>query len=291
MKALRKKNSIHKMKIAFWGTPELTIPILNSLEEAGFLPSIIITGPDRQQGRGLVMTPPAPKIWAEERNIPYLQPEKINTEFISEVKNLNLDISVVVAYGKILPDEIINLPKFGTLNTHYSLLPRWRGATPVESAILLGDKETGVCIQQMVYKLDAGAIHAQEKITIGEHETAPDLRERLNFIGARLLVETLKSIELDSARPTEQDESGMTRCGKIEKENGLVDPNGNAVENDRKFRAYYGWPGSYFFIQKDGKQMRIKITDAILENDAWIIKKVVPEGKKEINYEEFLKQK
>ena len=277
------------MKIAFWGTPELTIPILNKLEEAGFLPSVIITGPDRPQGRGLVMTPPAPKDWALIRNIPILQPEKIDAEFILHIRNLNLDISVVVAYGKILPEEIIKIPKFGTLNTHYSLLPRWRGATPVESAILAGDIQTGVCIQQMVYKLDAGAIHAQEKITIGEHENAPDLRSRLNEIGARLLTETLQSIKAGTAKPIEQDESGATRCGKIEKEDGLIDPSGDTIINDRKFRAYFGWPGSYFFVEKDGKKVRVIIKDAALENNKWIIKRVVPEGKKEIDYFEFQK--
>ena len=277
-----------KLNIAFWGTPELTITILDALELSGFLPKVIITGMDRPQGRGLVITPPEPKVWAAQRNIPVLQPEKIDEAFLNTLKEYELDISVVVAYGKILPEAAINLPKLGTLNTHYSLLPRWRGATPVESAILAGDKETGVCIQQMVYKLDAGAIHKQETLTIGEHETAPDLRQRLNVIGARLLVETLTSIQGGNASPVIQDETGITKCGKIEKENGLIDPNGDPIENDRKFRAYYGWPGVYFFKEKDGKQIRIKITDAILQNGVWKILKVIPEGKKEIDYTNLL---
>jgi methionyl-tRNA formyltransferase len=276
-----------KPNIAFWGTPELTITILDSLEENGFLPRVIITGEDRPQGRGLVLTPTAPKLWGEARGIPVLQPAKIDAAFLETLNQYDLDISIVVAYGKILPQEAIDLPKYGTLNVHYSLLPRWRGATPVESAVLAGDTETGVCIQQMVYKLDAGDVHKQETVTIGEHETAPDLRSRLNIIGARLLIETLHAIQTGTASPISQNESGVTKCGKIKKENGLTDPNGDPVENDRKFRAYYGWPGLYYFIEKDGKQMRVKITDAILENGRWIIKKVIPEGKKEIDFALF----
>lgn len=282
-------NLNQKLNIAFWGTPGLTITILDELETAGFTPSVIITGPDRPQGRGLVMTPPEPKLWAEKRNIPVLQPEKITPDFIEELRKQAIDLSVVVAYGKILPEAAITLPKHGTLNVHYSLLPRWRGATPVESAILAGDTETGVCIQHMVYKLDAGDIHNQERVTIGEHETAPALRQRLNILGAKLLVQTITAIESGSVSLTQQDESSVTKCGKITKEDGLIDPSGNPIENDRKFRAYYGWPGVYFFTEKDGKKIRIKVTDALLENGTWKILKVIPEGKKEIDYTQFLK--
>ena len=278
------------MNIAFWGTPELTISLLETLKESGFLPKIIITGPDRPVGRGLVMTAPTPKIWALEHGITVLQPEKIDEAFIESFKTYNIDLSVVVAYGKILPESIISIPRYGTLNVHYSLLPRFRGATPVESAILAGDAETGVCIQQMVYKLDAGDIHRYEKVIIGEHETAPDLRARLNVIGATLLALTIKDIANGTASPVVQDETGITRCGKIEKENGLVNPETDSpIELDRKFRAYYGWPGIYFFTKHNDRDVRTKITDAILENGKFIIKKVVPEGKKEIEYQEFLK--
>ena len=278
------------MKIAFWGTPELTITMLESLEKGGFLPTVIITGPDRPTGRGLVMTAPVPKAWAQERGIKVLQPEKIDAAFLEEFKKYEVELSVVVAYGKILPEEIIQTPRYGTLNAHYSLLPRWRGATPVESAILAGDRETGVCIQQMVYQLDAGDIHRYEKVEIGAHEGAPALRARLNILGAELLTATLKDISNGTASPFPQDESGITKCGKIEKEDGLVNiQTDSPILLDRKFRAYFGWPGIYFFTERNGKNTRVKITDAILENQKFIIKKVVPEGKKEITYEEFLK--
>lgn len=279
------------MRIAFWGTPDLTITILEALHTSGFTPSVIITGKDQLQGRGLVLTPPAPKVWAEAHGVTVLQPEKIDTDFLKELESYEIDLSVVVAYGKILPEAAIVLPKYGTLNVHYSLLPRWRGATPVEAAILAGDTETGVCIQQMVYQLDAGAVHMQEKVTIGEHETGRALRARLNEIGARLLVTTITTIEQGTAHPEPQDASGITKCGKIQKEDGLIDPFGDPIENDRKFRAYFGWPGVYFFTEKDGKNIRIKITDAVLENDTWVIKKVIPEGKKEMSYDLFLQGK
>ncbi len=292
MRVLKKKllPMSTNLRIAFWGTPPLTITLLEALHAAGYTPVVIVTGMDKPQGRGLVMTSPEPKVWAEQHGIPVLQPEKIDAAFLEQLAVYNIDLSVVVAYGKILPETAINFPRYGTLNVHYSLLPRFRGATPVESAILAGDTETGVCIQQMVYKLDAGAVHAQERVTIGTHETAPELRERLNQIGARLLTETITRIEQGTASPLPQDESLVTKCGKIEKEDGLIDPNGDPETNDRKFRAYFGWPGVYFFIEKGGKKIRIKITDAILEHNVWNIRKVVPEGKKEMPYTVWLEQ-
>lgn len=282
------------MKIAFWGTPDLTITILDALESAGFTPCVIVTGPDRKQGRGMLLTSPEPKLWAQKRNIPVLQPEKLDTDFISKLSSYSPDISVVVAYGKIISKEIINLPKYGTLNIHYSLLPRFRGATPVESAILNGETETGVCIQQMVFKLDAGPIHAQESVSIESTETTTDLRARLNIIGARLLVETLSSISSNTALPKEQDETHATHCGKISKEDGLIDPSGDPILNDRKFRAYTGWPGVYFFTNHPTdttKKIRVVVKKAHLGNGKFIIETVVPEGKKEIPYSQFLNQK
>ncbi|MEI6316607.1 MAG: methionyl-tRNA formyltransferase, partial [bacterium] len=121
-------------RIAFWGTPELTITYLDNLEAHGMTPVVIVTNPDRPKGRGHELTPPAPKLWAQKRNIPVLQPEKLDMDFFAELSKFNLDISIVVAYGKIIPQEFIDLPKHKTLNVHYSLLPKYRGAAPTESA-------------------------------------------------------------------------------------------------------------------------------------------------------------
>jgi methionyl-tRNA formyltransferase len=282
-------NTARFMKIVFWGTPELTTEILEEMKKENLSPSFIVTNPDRPQGRKMALTPPPAKIWAQMHNIEVLQPEKLDDSFISYLNSLNLDLFVVVAYGKILPEEIINMPKYGTLNVHYSLLPRWRGATPVESAILSGDEKTGVCIQKMVYKLDAGDIYNREEVSILENEKAIELRSRLNTIGKKLLIKTIREIENNTATLTPQNHALATKCGKISKEDGEIDPSGDPIENNRKFRAYFGWPGIYFFINNDGRKTRVVIKDAQLIFGKFVIKNVVPEGKKEIPYEDFIR--
>jgi len=182
-----------------------------------------------------------------------------------------------------MPENILNITKLGSLNIHYSLLPKYRGASPVESAILNGDTETGVTIQKMEYKMDSGPIIATEKTEIFPDEKAPDLRKRLLKIGGELLVKMLNTPEW---KETPQDESGATFCKKIKKEDGLMDLADNTKKNYNKFRAYAAWPRTFFF--QNGK--RIIITAAVLENGEFKIKKVLPEGKKEIKYEDFLKQ-
>jgi methionyl-tRNA formyltransferase len=275
------------IKFAFFGTPDLVIPILDELARNHLLPALIVTGPDREKGRGLTLTPPAPKVWAKERDIPVLQPEKIDASFVEEFKKHNFDLGVVVAYGKILPELLINAPKHGMINVHYSLLPKYRGATPVESAILNGDTETGVCIQKMAFALDAGDVITEEKVEIGANEKAFELRNRLNEIAKMMLPKVIQEIMDGKASYTKQDDTKATICRKIKKEDGLIDLNASGKINYLKFRAYFGWPGSYFFVERDGKQIRIKITDASFENNEFKILKVIPEGKREINYDAF----
>lgn len=278
-----------KIKFAFFGTPELVIPILDELEKEGLIPSLVVTGKDMPKGRNLVITPPAPKVWAEKRNIPVWQPEKIDAEFIENFQQDNFDLGVVVAYGKILPEALINLPEHGMINVHYSLLPKYRGATPVESAILNGDKETGVCIQKMVFALDAGDVIDEEKTEIGADERALELRARLNEMAKKMLPKSILKLVEGTATFKKQNDSEATHCKKIKKEDGLLDLEADGVLNYRKYRAYFGWPGSFFFKEINGKKMRIKITDASLEDTEFKIKKVIPEGKKEADYEMFLK--
>ena len=275
--------------IAFFGTPELTIPILNELEGAGFLPKVIITGKDAARGRKMAIEKPAPKIWAEKRSIPVLQPERIDAAFIGEFKNLRIDLGVVVAYGKILPQALLDIPPLGMINVHYSLLPKYRGATPVESAILAGDSETGVVIQKMAFALDAGDIIEEESVLIGEKETAPELRARLNEIAKKLLVASIGKIADGTAEYRMQDEAQATRCGKTKKEDGMIDREGNPVLNWKKFRAHCGWPGTYFFAEKAAKKIRVVVKKADFAGGKFIIEKVIPEGRKEISYEEFLR--
>lgn len=271
--------SINKLNFVFFGTPDVASGTLEILKQNGFLPSLIVTSPDKPQGRKMLVTPPPAKIWAKENNIPYIQPEKL-----SEI-NSNANLFIVVAYGKMLPENILNIPKLGSINIHYSLLPKYRGASPVESAILNGDIVTGVTIQKMAYKMDAGDIIAKQEIEIDRAETAPELRKRLIKIGGELLVKTIPLFVKNEVTLKKQNENEATICTKIKKADGLLNLNDDAIKNYNKFRAYTYWPRTFFF--KDGK--RIIITNAILENNQFIILKVLPEGKKEIKYEEFLK--
>ena len=295
----------NKLNFAFFGTPEVASLTLEILKENGYTPSLIVTSPDARAGRKMLLTPPPVKIWAKENNILYIQPEKLPPSAFGTSPELrgrlagDIDLFIVVAYGKIIPENILNIPKLGSINIHYSLLPKYRGASPVESAILNGDGETGVTIQKMVYKMDAGPIIAQERVTILSDEKAAELRARLIKIGGELLVKILKtpslrpgSEHLPFARGEEQDESQATYCKKIKKEDGLIDLNDNAVKNYNKFRAYAYWPRTFFFARrslgKGGFQTRrIIIADATLENEQFIIKRVLPEGKKETTWENF----
>lgn len=278
-----------KNSFAFFGTPDVAVKTLDILFDRGFIPTVIITSPDRPSGRGLTLTAPPVKTWAEQHTIPYLQPETIDTEFMSTLRSYNVKLSIVVAYGKILPQELIDLPEKGTLNIHYSLLPRYRGASPVESAILNGDTETGVTIQQMVFKLDAGNIITQESTPIGDNETTPDLRDRLIIIGGELLANVLPSVWNGVATHTVQDETLVTRSKKMTKESGLIDLSDDSKTNYNKYRAYKLWPRTYFFSEKNSKHTRVVITKASLVNNIFTPLLVIPEGKKEIKYEDFLR--
>lgn len=260
----------NSLNFVFFGTPDVSSKTLEILKSHGYVPSLIVTAPDRPVGRHFTMTPSPTKVWAMENNIPYTH--DIPTEGA-------YDLFIVVAYGKILSQKVIDLPKLGTLNIHYSLLPRWRGASPVEAAILHGDTETGVSIQKMVFKLDAGPIIAEERTLIDPNETHVELRNRLIEIGSKLLVSVL---EKNNYEGIVQDESQMTRCGKTKKEDGLVDP----FTDDpkilwNKYRAYYGWPGIYFF---DTENKRVKITKAEFQGGKFIIKRVIREGRQESDY-------
>ena len=276
------------LRIAFFGTPALTTTILDELKNNGLLPIVIISGVDVPIGRKQVITPPPAKVWALTNNIEVLQPLKLDEIFLDEFRKMNIDLSVAVAYGKIMPEILINTPRLGTINIHYSLLPKYRGATPVEAVILAGEKITGVSIQHMRYKLDSGPIILSSETSITETETAKELRSRLNETAKKLLIEAIDQLTKKTAIFKEQNETQATFCKKINKENGLVDITGDPIENYRKFRAYYGWPGIYFFTNTE-KKTRVIIKDAKLINDIFVIKRVLPEGKKEMPYETFLK--
>lgn len=276
--------------IAFWGTPELATTILDRLVEGGHTPQLIVTAPDAPQGRKMELTAPPTKIWAEKNNVDLLQPEKLDKDFENILKEEGpWDLFIVVAYGKILPKSIIDMPKQGTINIHYSLLPKYRGAAPVEAAILAGEKETGVTIQKMEQKLDTGGILFTKNRSIDDTITAPELKTALTADAGELLSVHIQEILSGAASVTNQEENLATYCKKITKEDGEINLLDEATLNYRKYRAYYGWPGTYFFVTRGHKKIRILIRKAELESGQFIIKRVVPEGKKEMDYETFLK--
>ncbi len=268
----------------FFGTPYVARDTLARLVETGYRPLAVITAPDAPRGRGQMMTPCETKAWALEHGLTVLTPEKLDANTIKELQSYNADYALVVAYGKIMPRALIESFPLGAVNVHYSLLPKYRGASPVEAALLHNDAITGVAIQQMVYELDAGDVLASREVTIEPTETTRELRPRLIEVGADLLIETLPAFEAGTLTPVPQDHALATRCGKIQKEEGLLDLAGDACENWNKYRAYAESPGTYFFMEKDGKQLRVKIKTAERRDGRFIPLRVVPEGKNETDY-------
>lgn len=280
---------MQKDNFIFFGTPYVGRDTLATFVASGFVPSLVVTSPDAPRGRGQVLTPCETKEWALAHDLPVFSPEKLDDVAIAEIMKSAPEYALVVAYGKILPESLINAFPKGILNVHYSLLPKYRGASPVEAALLNGDDVTGVTIQKMVKELDAGDIIATKEVSILPEETTKELRPRLVGIGAELLVNTLPAYLSDSISPVPQDHAVATRCRKIPKEDGLLDLNAPALENWRKYRAFTEGPTTYFFLERNGKQMRVKITKASYQNDAFVIERVIPEGKKEMSYSDFMR--
>jgi len=283
-----------KIKFAFFGTPDVASQTLDILRANGYLPSLIITAPDKRAGRDLKISPSPVSIWAKKNNILCLKPEKLDGDFLEKLFSLTVEkginIYIVVAYGKILPENLIKYPKLKSINIHYSILPKYRGASPLESAILSGETETGVTIQEIEYKLDSGPILDSKKIKLDINTTKAELKNELIKEGANLLIEVLPKIENGQIKKINQKESEATFCRKIKKEDGLISPNENDLENWNKYRAFFGWPGVYFFTTKRDKEIRLKITKASFKDNKFIIERVIPENKKEISYSDFLKQ-
>ncbi len=270
------------IKIGFFGTPEYSVMTLKALRDAGFIISFVVTMPDRPKGRKMILTPSPVKVWALEHNIPVLQPEKLKEEVFQEsLKKFNSDVFVVMAYGKIIPDEVLNMPKHKTLNIHPSLLPQFRGPCPIEGAILHDVKNTGVSIIKIDSEMDHGPIVIQKKATL-EHwpPQAEVLGKELVQIGSDLLVSILPNWISGKIQEVPQDHAKATYTKLITKEDGLIDLSDDPYQNYLKIQAYHDWPSAFFF--KDGK--RIKITQARFENGKLIIEKIIPEGKSETTY-------
>lgn len=286
-----------KPSIVFFGTPRFAVYVLRALEKAGVLPDLVITAPDKPAGRGLKIQEPPVKEWALEHGIPVLQIESLKKESddLNLLKNSEWDLFLVAAYGSILLKDILDVPQKGALNVHPSLLPKFRGASPIESQILSDEKNAGVTIMLIDEKMDHGPILAQASVTPEEWPLkASVLEAMLATIGGELLAETIPQWLGGSITPEEQNHDLATFTKKITKEDGLIEICGRRTsaneeyEKYLKYCAYDGWPGVYFFVERNGKNMRVKITDAEYKNGAFLPLKVIPEGKKEIGYQEFL---
>ena len=235
------------MRVLFWGTPDFATPPLRALLGEGFEVVGVVTQPDRPQKRSRsTLVPSAVKAIALEEGLPVLQPERPRgAEFVAQLRALDPDLSVVVAYGHILSREVIDLPRQGTLNIHASLLPALRGAAPIQAAILQGLRETGVSIMRMVPALDAGPVLLGAKTRIVEDETYGELRLRLSELGALALIEALSLVSIGAARETPQDDALATYAPKIEREDARVDWTRPALEVCRQVRAFDPKPGAF----------------------------------------------
>lgn len=270
---------------AFFGTDAFSVTVLEQLKASGILPTLVVTAPDRKQGRGMQLTAPAAKVWAESqiKPIPVFQPEVLNHEAVAKLSEQTWDFFIVTSYGIIVPQTIIDIPAHGILNVHPSLLPKHRGATPIETAMMEDEKETGVTVMLVDKKMDHGPILTQEFVSFKSWPAKPEVSTTLAEIGGTLLTETIPLYLSGDITPQKQDHSFATFTKKIKKQDGELSSldKASARENYLKYLALQPWPGTFFF---DEQNKRIKITKARYKNNEFIIEKVIPEGKKEQDY-------
>lgn len=262
------------MKILFMGTPEFAVPTLEALIEAGHTLVGVYTQPDKAVGRKQILTPPPVKVCAEKHGIPVFQPTTLkNGEAESNIKALAPDIIVVVAYGKILPEPILNYPEYGCVNGHASLLPRHRGASPIQWSIVSGDRITGVTTMYMAKGIDTGDMLLRCETEIGENETAGELHDRLSVMGAALMVKTVEGLGKGEITPIPQDESLATHAPIINKEMGYLKFDKTATDICNLIKGFNPWPAAYFML--DGKRVKVfasRVSGSTDKPEATVIK-------------------
>lgn len=266
------------------GTPEFGAIILDKLIKGSFKPVLVVTAPDKPVGRKQILTPSPVKIIARKNNIPVEQPEIIKNWKL-KIGNLNPDLGIVAAYGQIIPKDILDIPKYGFLNVHPSLLPKYRGPSPIQYAILKGEKITGVTIMLMDEKMDHGPILAQRGLEIEEKETGETLHNKLANLGASLLMESIPRWTRKMIKPKPQDEKKATYTKILTREDGRINWKKTAKDLERQVRAFCPWPGTYTIY--NGKIL--KILKAEFSKGCLVIKEMQLEGKKPMSYEEFLR--
>ena len=244
------------MKIAFMGTPDFAVDCLRALAESEHEVVGVFCQPDKPVGRKQELTPPDVKVEALKHNLPVYQPTTLrNGKGVEILKEINPDLIIVVAYGKILPDDFLAFPKYGCINIHASILPKYRGASPIHFAVLNGDEETGVTSMQMDSGLDTGDILLVKKAKIGINDTTEKMYEVLAPLGAEVLMETIELLEKNELKPIKQDDSLATKVGLLSKDMSAVDWSKTAFEIHNKIRGLYSWPGASTIL--GGKTLKL----------------------------------
>lgn len=267
-------------RVLFAGTPEFALASLRALVDAGTRPIAVLTQPDRPAGRGKRVTASPVKEYALQAGINVMQPSTLkDADVVTELAALSCDLMIVAAYGLILPQDVLDLPTHGCINVHASLLPRWRGAAPIQAAILNGDPETGISLMSMTAGLDCGPVYVTSALSIGADETAGELHDRLADLGGRLLVQHLDAIIAGDLAAVEQDESQAIYAPKISKQDAVIDWRRSAHELQRLVRAYNPVPGAWFEL--DGQRIKcwnVSTLDDVHDEPG----KVVSSGRHEI---------
>ncbi len=297
------------MKIVFMGTPEFAAGALTALAEAGHEITLVVTQPDKPKGRSKLFLPPPVKVEAEKLGIEVFQPDRIKrAENVEYLKNYEADVFVVAAFGQILSKEILEMPKYGCINIHASLLPKYRGAAPIQWSILNGEEKTGVTIMQMDEGLDTGDILLVGEIAIEDTDNSDTLHDKLMNEGAKLIVDALKLLEEGKLSARKQPDEPLFYASMIKKEDGEIDFKESAVSIGRKIRAFFPWPGTFSFL--NGNLVKIseaKVMNENTDNEAGVVTNVTknsifvqtgdglleilriqPQGKKEMSVHDYL---
>lgn len=273
------------MKTAFFGSSRLSVIVLDEMKKKGLIPECIVTSPDKPQGRKLKITPNVVKVWALENQVKaYDDSPKL---LVSELEKGDFDLFIVASYGRILPKSVIDIPKFKTLNIHPSLLPRYRGPSPLQTAILDDAKHTGVSIMILDEMMDHGPVIAQRAVDLAEWPIYEDFERDMAVIGADLLISTLPLWIAGKITPVAQEHDRATFTVKVTKSDAQIDLSAEPYLNFRKIQAYHEWPGAFFIFIHNSSKIRVKITSASFIDGQLIIKKVIPEGSKEMSYDDF----
>ena len=293
----------NSLNFVFFGTSPVAVGVLDALALNGYVPSLLVTTPDALAGRKLTLTPPPAKLWAQANGVPVLQPKKLDKEFTTHLASFSCNLFIVASYGLIIPRRVLELPKHGILNVHPSLLPKYRGPSPIQTAILNGDTETGVDMMLMDEKMDEGPILAEERVPLDGTEVNEELELQLATIGGKLLARVIPDWLAGAITPRAQEHAEATYTRKFEKSDGFIDPQlTNAARSDvtvrsdlaavqeaeRKVRALANTPGTYTVLKtKYDKEMRVKIISATIKDECLLPLRVTPEGKKEMSWDDF----